>query len=75
MHRRKTSTVKLRTRAVSASERATLFESPVPDVISRVVNVRTACNMRPVESYAALADCIFIVVPALRFTIELKKRG
>src|ERR1035437_8056150 len=37
MHRRRTSAVKLRTRAVSASERATLFESPVPDGISRVV--------------------------------------
>ena len=75
MHRRRTSAVKLRTRAVSASESATLFESPVPDGISRVVKVRTACDMRPVASNAALTDCIFIVVPALRFTIEVKKRG
>jgi hypothetical protein len=37
--------------------------------------VRTACDMRPVASYNALADCIFIVVPAFRFTIEVTKRG
>ena len=64
IHRRRTSAVKVRTRAVSAPERATLFESPVPDAIWRVMNVRVASNMRPFASYDALTICIFIAVPA-----------
>lgn len=41
-HRRKTSAASLRTRTVSASDRRTLFDSPVPAGSSIVLNVRPA---------------------------------
>ena len=70
-----TSAVKVRTRAVSAPERATLFESPVPDATWRVMNVRVAINMPPFASYDALAICVFIVAPVFRLTTAMNIRG
>ena len=65
-HRLRISAVSARTRAVSAAGRRTLFESPVPVGMSRVMKVRVVSDIRPVESNWAPVVVIFIVFLAAR---------
>lgn len=76
-HRCNNSTVKARTRAVSASDRTTLFESPAPEGSSIVLNSRNACEMWPVASNVAVTICDFAVLFSrlLTVTTALNSRG
>ena len=67
--------VSTRTRLVSAAERGTLFESPVPVAISRVMNVRTDIDIPPKLSNIALTICICICAARLLLVTAENMRG